>query len=224
MPIRYPRLVLPACVLLLAACQHRTPPQSAPAATADAEAGGAQPVAAMAWSRHSVWNGDLNACRQGEAAATHDCLLQAMRTAGASAAAISAAEQVSRGGELGHVSAWHAHEGIGVATVEYPFRANTNQSTRLVDAVGKRIDVDADPAAGELATVPALRSLLASHPGATVFAPAQSVSSAPLDSGGVRLIYQTPLRNCHACAEVAMVKIGYDFDAQRRFLGKALVE
>lgn len=226
MQIGYQRLLLPACVLLLAACQDRTPPSppSAPPPAAGATAGGAQPGAAIPWSSHSVWNGDLNACRKGDAAATRDCLLQAMRTAGASAAAISAAEQVSSGGELGHVSAWHPHEGIGVATVEYPFRANTNQSTRLVDAAGKRIDVDADPTTGELAAVPAVRALLASHPGATLFAPAQSVGSAPLDGGGVRLIYQTPLRDCHACADVAMLKVGYDFDAQRRFVGMALVE
>jgi len=94
--------------------------------------------ATLRWSNAVVWSGDLNSCRQGEAAATRECLIKAMQAGGASADAVTAAGQLSSAGELAFVTAWHEHDGIGVATVAYPFRANTNEGTRLVDAAGKR--------------------------------------------------------------------------------------
>src|SRR5690606_25969774 len=137
---------------------------------------------------------------------------------GASADAIAAAEQLSSGGELAFVKAWHEYEGVGVATVAYPFRANTNEGTRLVDAAGERIDVDALPTSDDGSDNPALQAALQAHPGAMPFAPAQSSGASPLEGGGVRLLYTTPLRNCHACPDVGQLQVAYDFDAQRRFV------
>ncbi len=177
----------------------------------------------MRWSEAVVWDGDLNACRQGENAATRDCLRDAMRAGGASADAITAAEQLSSGGELAYVTAWHENEGLGIATVEYPFRANTNEGTRLVDASGKRIDVDAVQLDDTLRADPAVQELLKANPQATPFAPAQSAGASPLDNGGIRLLYRTPLRDCHACPDVGQLQIAYDFDAKRNFIGQQVV-
>lgn len=199
-------------------------PAADPAADpASASAADAAAANALAWDASVVWEGDLNACRQGDSATTRTCLLDAMRNSGASAAALTAATQLSSGGELAYVSAWHEHEGIGVATVTYPFRANTNEGTRLVDAQGKRIDVDAAPAADGASTDPNLQVLLQAHPDATPFAPAQAAGSAPLENGGIRLLYRTPLRQCHACVDVGQLPVAYDFDAQRRFIGQQVV-
>ncbi|MFL9584356.1 hypothetical protein [Stenotrophomonas sp. AB1(2024)] len=217
-------------ILLTSACQRG--PSEPAAATADPSASGAAATApagqapangTLRWSNAVVWSGDLNSCRQGEAAATRECLVKAMRGAGASADAIAAAEQLSSGGELAFVSAWHEQDGIGVATVTYPFRANTNEGTRLIDASGKRIDVDNVQLDDTLRADPGVQALLTTDPQATPFAPAQAAGSAPLDGGGVRLLYRTPLRECHACVDVGTVQIGYDFDAKRNFIAQQAV-
>ena len=56
------------------------------------------------------------------------------------------------------------------------------------------------------------------------FAPAQPAGTAPLPDGGVRLLYATPLRGCHACADDGTLTLGYDFDAQRRYIGRQVVQ
>lgn len=229
--MRRSRCLLPALTLLFAATACQRDP-AAPAATAEATAPSAAsgPAAADApangnlrWSNAVVWSGDLNSCRQGEASATRECLVSAMRSAGASANAIAAAEQLSSGGELAFVSAWHEQDGVGVATVTYPFRANTNEGTRLIDASGKRVDVDNVQLDDTLRADPGVQAALAADPQATPFAPAQAAGSTPLEGGGVRLLYRTPLRECHACADVGTVQLGYDFDAQRNFVGQQVV-
>jgi hypothetical protein len=217
-------------ILIVAACQ-REPTETgtagsdtaAPSTGTDSSAGQAPANGTLHWSNAVVWSGDLNSCRQGEASATRECLVQAMRGAGASADAIAAAEQLSSGGELAFVSAWHEQDGIGVATVTYPFRANTNEGTRLIDASGKRIDVDNVQLDDTLRADPGVQALLTTDPQATPFAPAQAAGSAPLDGGGVRLLYRTPLRECHACVDVGTVQIGYDFDAKRNFIAQQAV-
>jgi len=225
--MRRSRLLLPALgVLVLATACQRGPSELADttSATAAADTLAAQPANGnLRWSNAVVWSGDLNSCRQGEAAATRECLITAMRSAGANADAIAAAEQLSSGGELAYASAWHEQDGVGVATVTYPFRANTNEGTRLIDASGKRIDVDDVALDDTLRADPGVQALLQADPQAMPFAPAQAAASTPLDGGGVRLLYRTPLRECHACADVGTVQIGYDFDAQRNFIGQQIV-
>lgn len=223
--MRRSRLLLPALGLaLLTACQGRPPePGSDPGNDNPASVDKAASDGTLRWSGRVVWDGDLNACRQGESSATRDCLREAMRAGGASADAITAAGQLSTGGELAYVTAWHEHDGLGVATVEYPFRANTNQGTRLVDAGGKRIDVDAVQLDDTLRADPTVQDVLKAHPQATPFAPAQAAGSAPLEGGGIRLLYRTPLRDCHACPDVGQLQIAYDFDGKRNFIGQQVV-
>lgn len=209
---------------LLTACQGRAPePDPSALAGAAPETQQATRDGPLHWSEAVVWNGNLNRCRQGKNPATRECLRDAMRADGASADAVSAAQQLSANEELAYVSAWHTHDGIGVATVEYPFRANTNQGTRLLDAQGKSIDVDALAFDEALRADPAVKAILATHPQATPFAPAQSAGASPLEGGGIRLLYRTPLRDCHACADAGQLQIGYDFDAKRNFIGQQVV-
>ena len=223
--MRCSRLLLPALGLaLLTACQGRSPePGSAPAKDDAASVDKAAGDGKLRWSEAVVWDGDLNACRQGETAATRECLVKAMLAGGASDDAVTAAEQLSSAGELAHVVAWHDQDGVGVATVNYPFRANTNEGTRLIDASGKRIDVDNVQLDDTLRADPAVQALLATDPQATPFAPAQAACTAPRDGGGVRLLYRTPLRECHACPDLGSVQMGYDFDAKRNFIAQQLV-
>ncbi|MBT2766835.1 hypothetical protein J7J08_04235 [Stenotrophomonas sp. ISL-67] len=218
-------------VLLFATACQRGADEPSPANPDTAAAGAAAASSTeqatanvtLRWSNAVVWSGDLNSCRQGETAATRECLVKAMQAGGASADAVTAAEQLSSAGELAYVTAWHDQDGVGVATVNYPFRANTNEGTRLIDASGKRIDVDNLQLDDTLRADPGVQALLTTDPQATPFAPAQAAGSAPLDGGGVRLLYRTPLRECHACVDVGTVQIGYDFDAKRNFIAQQAV-
>ncbi|PAM43824.1 hypothetical protein CEJ63_24180, partial [Acinetobacter baumannii] len=85
--MRCSRLLLPALGLaLLTACQGRSPePGSAPAKDDAASVDKAAGDGKLRWSEAVVWDGDLNACRQADSAATRDCLRDAMRAGGASA-------------------------------------------------------------------------------------------------------------------------------------------
>ena len=171
----------------------------------------------------AVWQGSLDACRDATTAADA-CLINTLRSGGASPSAINAARTLSAQGKPGYISAWQSVEGVGVASLEFPFRANTNQGTWLVDAAGKTVDVDEQVLDEGVRNLPEYKAFIGKHPDASPFAPAQASGSDALPDGGVRLRYTTPLRSCHACADEGQVTIGYDFDAKRSFKGKQLVE
>lgn len=215
-------------VLSVTACQKQP---AAPADTARPRdvAGqttglGGNDAAPLRIDASAVWSGSTDACRSDAPPGGGDCVVEAMRGAGATPAAIAAAQRLAAQGDPGYVSAWDDASGVGVATLEFPLRANTNQGTWLVDAGGRTIDVDADVLDGSARAEPALKAFLDAHPDVVPFAPAQAAGTAPLPDGGVRLLYATPLRSCHACADAGTLTLGYDFDTQRRYLGRQVVE
>ncbi|WP_241696377.1 hypothetical protein [Stenotrophomonas sp. SAM-B] len=64
--MRRSRLLLPALGLaLLTACQGRSPEPGTEPATGDAPAADKAADGSLRWSESVVWDGDLNACRQG---------------------------------------------------------------------------------------------------------------------------------------------------------------
>ncbi|MGH8054489.1 MAG: hypothetical protein ACREP4_11290 [Stenotrophomonas sp.] len=171
----------------------------------------------------AVWQGSLDACRDATAAADV-CLINTLRSNGASPAAVNAARTLAAQGKPGYVSAWQSVEGVGVATLEFPFRANTNEGTWLVDATGKTVDVDELVLDENVRDLPEYKAFIDAHPDASPFAPAEASGSDALPDGGVRLRYTTPLRSCHACADEGHVTLAYYFDSKRSFKGKQLVE
>ena len=207
----------------LAACQKPPLPAEMPAAAKDVttQTTGLSEEATQI-GPHSVWTGSIESCRTDTAA--DNCLLQVMRTGGASAAALTAASTLSAQGKPGYVTAWQNVEGVGVATLEFPFRANTNEGTWLVDSNGHAVDVDEEVLDDAARGSDAYKAFASKHPDSGPFAPALAAGTEALPDGGVRLRYTTPLRNCHACADDGQVTLGYDFDAQRRFVGKQLLE
>lgn len=216
--IRLPLTAL-ALVLSSAACQPAgDPATSATSATVPGTAGGVSP-----FSDAAIWDGDVDACR-GQAPVADDCLAKVMQAAKASPQAIAAAHQLGAQGNPGYVSAWRNQDGVGIATIEYPFRANTNEGTLLVDSAGHTQDVDADVLPEMSRADATVKPFLDAHPDATPFAPAQASGSEALPEGGVRLIYSTPMRTCHACADDGKLRVAYDFDAQRRLSGKQILD
>lgn len=171
----------------------------------------------------SVWQGDPATCRTA-GTDVDDCLVTAMREAGASADAVAAATRLIALGSPGYVSAWREVEGVGHAQITYPFRANTNQGLWLVDADGRAVDVDENVLpAGAVRLRTELQPFLAAHPDAMPFAPAQAVGTEPLPDGGVRLRFDVPMRTCHACADVGTLALGYDFDVDRHYQGRSVI-
>ena len=209
--------------LSLTACQKPPLPAEVPAAAKDVTAqttGLGEETGRI--GPNAVWTGSVDSCRTDTAA--DNCLLEVMRAGAASPAALTAASTLSAQGKPGYVTAWQNVEGVGVATLEFPFRANTNEGTWLVDANGLAIDVDEEVLDDAARGSDAYKAFASKHPDSGPFAPALAAGTEALPDGSVRLRFTTPLRSCHACADDGQVTIGYDFDSKRSFKGKQLLE
>ncbi|MGW8127664.1 MAG: hypothetical protein ACWGG5_04805 [Stenotrophomonas sp.] len=164
-------LSLPACQKRAASPGEATYPRDVAGQTTGLGNGDATPVRIDA---SAVWSGSTDACRQAATPAGSHCVVDALRSAGATPAAIAAAQRLAAQGESGYVSAWDDQSGVGVATLEFPLRANTNQGTWLVDANGRTIDVDADVLPDSARTEAQASAFFDRHPEAVPFAPAQA--------------------------------------------------
>lgn len=209
--------------LSLGACQQTgtAPP---PAAASDTISIPAAIDAAVKPGAAAVWNGSLEACRAGASSPVETCLIDSMRADHASTEAVVIAQRLVADRNPGYMSAWRDQDGVGIATLQYPFRANSNQGIWLIASDGKIVDVDAGLLPDDARQREDVQTFLAAHPDAVPFASAQAAGTAPLPDGGIRLMFTTPMRTCHACATDGSLKTGYDFDAQRRFIGEEVVE
>ena len=172
----------------------------------------------------AVWSGaGLDTCRaHTDARAVGDCLVDQMRKGGASAASITFTQKLIAANDPGYVSAWKQAGPVGIATVTYPFRANTNEGTVLVPAAGDPIAVDAYELSAADKARADYRAAQAQHPDAFPVPPGTvSITKGP--NGGVRILVTTQIAVCHACASAGTIVVGYDFDAAGHFLGAGLV-
>ncbi|PJJ96425.1 hypothetical protein CO641_14360 [Lysobacteraceae bacterium NML91-0213] len=217
-------------ILLLAACQQAAPGATAEATASDAAGPILPPLAEgetppgdptpVRLGPEAVWNGTLEHCRR-EDDAVDTCLIDAMRANNAPAAAIAASQRLRGRGEVAHVAAWAERDGVGIATIRHPFRANTNQGTWLVDARGRATDVDS--LAESALSVPSIETFRATHPDARLFAPAEFAGRQALPGGSVRFVYATPIRTCRACDTLGHLQVAYDFDGDREFAGQQVL-
>ncbi|MGK5011815.1 hypothetical protein [Janthinobacterium sp. MDB2-8] len=199
MPTRFSRHAFGCAVL---ACSALSTMQAAHAR----ETG---PIDARAvWTERS-----LSACRSGQSHSAPDvCLLRTMQRAGARPQAIAAARMLVKANKAGFISAWRPLGKVALATVTYPFRANTNEGSLLIGSDGAAIDVDEDSVREEDRATPAWRAFTAAHPDAVPFAPADFVGSTATDDGGQRLLFSTPLKSCHACVDDGALLVAYTVD------------
>ena len=188
-----------------------------------------EPLVMAAWvtppraTNAAVWDGTgLDRCRTIRVEAGQ-CLLDAMRSANASPAAIAFAERIRARGDAGYVSAWRQAGPIGVATVTYPFRANTNEGTVLVPAASSPIFVDDYRLGAQAMARPDYQALVARAPGAMPFAPATISGARPAPGAPVTIRARTPMATCHACAPVGSMVVDYAFTPSGRLLGTRLV-
>ncbi|MGK5015206.1 hypothetical protein [Janthinobacterium sp. HLS12-2] len=162
----------------------------------------------------AVWQErSLSACRSEQSHSAPDvCLLRTMQRSGARPQALAAARMLVKANKAGFISAWRPLGKAALATVTYPFRANTNEGSLLIGSDGAAIDVDEDTVREEDRTTPAWRAFAAAHPDAVPFAPADFVGSTAADDGGQRLLFSTPLKSCHACADDGALLVAYTVD------------
>jgi hypothetical protein len=199
MPTRFSRHVFSCAVLAL----------SSLAAMQAAQALETLPVDARAvWQERS-----LSACRSEQSPTAPDvCLLRTMQRSGARPQAIAAAKMLVKANKAGFISAWRPLGKAALATVTYPFRANTNEGSLLIGSDGAAIDVDEDSVREEDRAKPAWRAFAAAHPDAVPFAPADFIGSTATGDGGQRLLFSTPLKSCHACADDGALLVAYTVD------------
>ncbi|MBW3509611.1 MULTISPECIES: hypothetical protein [Janthinobacterium] len=162
----------------------------------------------------AVWQErSLSACRSEQSSTAPDvCLLRTMQRSGARPQAIAAARMLVKANNAGFISAWRPLGKAALATVTYPFRANTNEGTLLIGSDGAAIDVDEGSVSEEDRATPAWRAFAAAHPDAVPFAPADFVGSTATSDGGQSVLFSTPLITCHACAEDGALLVAYTID------------
>ncbi|MFZ4877604.1 hypothetical protein ACL9RI_21200 [Janthinobacterium sp. Mn2066] len=163
--------------------------------------------ARAAWPERS-----LSACRTAQAEAADACLLRTMQKSGARPQAIAAAKALAASGNPGFISAWRPLGKAGLATVTYPFRANTNQGSLLVGSDGAAVDIDAEPLRDADRATETWRTFAAAHPESLPFAPATLVGTTSSGDGGHSLLFSTPLKTCHACAADGSLLVSYSID------------
>ncbi|SIR05619.1 hypothetical protein SAMN05880566_10842 [Janthinobacterium sp. TND4EL3] len=162
----------------------------------------------------AVWQErSLSACRSEQSRTAPDvCLLRTMQRSGAHPQAIAAAKMLVKADKAGFISAWRPLGKAALATVTYPFRANTNEGSLLIGSDGAAIDVDEDSVREEDRATPAWRAFAAAHPDAVPFAPADFVGSTATADGGQSVLFSTPLKSCHACAGDGALLVAYTID------------
>jgi hypothetical protein len=161
----------------------------------------------------AVWpERSLSACRTTQAEAVDTCLLRTMQKSGARPQAMAAAKGLVAAGNPGFISAWRPLGKAGLATVTYPFRANTNQGSLLVSSDGTAVDVDWELLRDEDRATDTWRTFAAAHPDSLPFAPASFVGTTGSSDGGHSLLFSTPLKTCHACATDGSLLVSYEID------------
>ncbi|PHV35823.1 hypothetical protein [Janthinobacterium sp. BJB304] len=164
--------------------------------------------ARVVWQERS-----LSACRSEQSPTAPDvCLLRTMQRSGARPQAIAAAKMLVKANKAGFISAWRPLGKAALATVNYPFRANTNEGSLLIGSDGAAIDVDEDSVREEDRATPAWRAFAAAHPDSVPFALADFIGSTATADGGQSVLFSTPLITCHACAEDGALLVAYTID------------
>jgi hypothetical protein len=178
---------------------------------------------AAALGADAIWSGrDLDLCRTGKAAESDACLVATMRRTGASPSAIAFTKRLIAKNMSGYISGWRQAGPIGVATIAYPFRANTNVGTMLIPASGDPIDADGYDLSAVDKGRADYRAAQAQHPQAFPVPPGDIAVKDGAD-GGTRILVTTATADCHACAPNGSIVVAYDFDATGHFLHAGLV-
>jgi hypothetical protein len=155
------------------------------------------------------------------------CFVARLRDAGASEAAVAFAR---RTGNLGYLRKFRYDGIVSVAWAELPFRANENAACFLVNGLPPMIDVD-DLSLLSRDTLDQNGSWAAiakAYPKVAIFPGDRfgdgAVRPGPRPGGGQRFAVEyTLVDGCHACARVGVLRLGFDFDGEGKYLGLSVL-
>ena len=152
-----------------------------------------------------------------------ECFVGEMRRAGAPEAAVAFARQT---GNLGYLRRFRSDGPVGIAWAALPFRANENSVCYLVNGRPPMIDVDdLSLLSGDaLDQNGSWAAIAKAYPRVAIFPGDRSgdgaVRPTPRPAGGQRFEVEYALADgCHACARVGVLRLGFDFDPDGRYLG-----
>lgn len=157
-----------------------------------------------------------------------ECFVAQMRASGAPEAAAAFTRRL---GDPAYAVAFRDTGRVDVVYVESPFRANENALVELVNGDPPLIDVDdlARLDRKSFSGFPAWTGLERAYPNLALFPRDRRPRSAPrsvkLRNGGQRFVVVYDIHDgCHACQVVGYARVGWDFDAQGRFLGTETIQ
>lgn len=166
----------------------------------------------------SVWQGNLDKCRDSES--VDNCFMNEVKNTG-TAEALKAAQYLAEKGETGYISAYRKEGPVGIADIEYPFRANTNSGTLLVPSEGQPIDID--DITNALKTFPAWQDFQKQHPDAAPWPPG-TLSKKQQTNDGLDFVFSYPVQTCHACEKLGSLSISYKFTPDGKFMESKAIE
>lgn len=163
-------------------------------------------------------------CRE-EPAKIGECFVSAMRSSGASREAVAFAKSLSDKG-YGYLRDFRGTGNVGIAYVEYAFRANEMEGVFLVNGSPTPLDVD-DPSLispDDLLKNDSYAELLRRYPNLARFPGDRFHTNQPVEKslGGAAQEFDVgyALRDgCHACAAVGELQLAFDFDSTGKFKG-----
>ena len=106
----------------------------------------------------------------------------------------------------------------------WPFFANDNEASALLNGDPPHVSVWQEARKVDLRRNPASASILRQNPAASVTgAPPGFVGARCTNSGGQIFVYAVAINTCHACSDLAVAQIAFEFDAQGRYRGPRLL-
>lgn len=154
----------------------------------------------------AVWKGNIDHCFGANSG--DDCLISEI-TKNGSPEALKAAQYLASNGEIGYVVKFSKEGPVGIAEVEYPFRANTLTDSLLIPSKGQPIDIDSI-LLKYLDTEKTWLRFVKLHPGSSPWAPASLIEHTRT-ADGIKLVFSYPVKTCHACDDIATLDISYNF-------------
>lgn len=162
-------------------------------------------------------------CTEGTPAQHEACFLDAMKSAGASDEAMALVKEFAANG-LAYVRAFRDAGRVGIAYIDYLFRANDLDGVLLVNGAPPIIDVDDYKflSQEDLRKNDDYAALLQKYPNVSVFPADRYHTEQPVatssENGGQEFQVEYLLQDgCHACARIGTLIVAFDFDSSGRF-------
>lgn len=183
------------------------------------------PDSSKVWSPDAGKLNDLrSACWSTTTAGARACVLEFMRSQGASE---RAADFARSWGAYRYLRKYDIRHGIGIAVLHAPLRIHDEHELLLIDAESHMINVDNDVRISEAALMrdKGYRRIAESYPSVALHPADRSPEHPPLveklHGGRTRVIVEYRLTDgCRACARIGYARIAYYFNVEGGFLAQ----